>query len=158
MTVATTILKPGGYQRLKQMAEITDGIGLGDFSGIDVPALELVSEAAVTDRHHVKSAKPLLLRKSDKKVPLIDCYTAPCEDACPIHQEITTYVKLAGEGKYEEALKVILNRMRCRLLRELFVHTAARAIVQGDFMRRRYRLGIRSLYVPRRLLKRCLAK
>lgn len=110
VTVATTILKPGGYQRLKQMAEITDGIGLGDFSGIDVPALELVSEAAVTDRHHVKSAKPLQPRKSDKKVPLIDCYTAPCEDACPIHQEITTYVKLAGEGKYEEALKVILNR------------------------------------------------
>lgn len=110
VTVATTILKPGGYQRLKQMAEITDTLGLSAFKGVDIKALEAVAESAVTDKHHIKSAKLPKSRKSDKKVPLIDCYTAPCEDACPIHQEISTYVKLAGEGKYEEALKVILNR------------------------------------------------
>ncbi len=110
VTVATTILKPGGYQRLEQMAKVLDEQGVAAFEKIDVEALEKVAADAVTDKHHVKPAKMPISRKSDERVPLIDCYTAPCEDACPIHQEITTYVKLAGEGKYEEALKVILNR------------------------------------------------
>lgn len=110
VTVATTILKPGGYQRLKQMAEILDAQGMKAFDGIDVEALNKVAEDAVTDVHHVKPAKLPGSRKTSETVPLLDCYTAPCEDECPIHQEITTYMKLSGEEKYEEALKVILNR------------------------------------------------
>lgn len=110
VTVATTILKPGGYQRLKQMAELADGLDNQDFKGIDAEALTRLAEEAVTDRHHIKPAKMPVSRKSEEKVPLMFCFTAPCEDACPIHQEITTYVKLAGEGRYEDALRVILNR------------------------------------------------
>ncbi len=110
VTVATTILKPGGYQRLKQMAEGLDAMGMKPFEGIDVNALNRLAEEAIQDPHHVKPAKLPVSRKSKERVPLLDCYTAPCEDACPIHQEITTYVRLAGEGKYEEALKVILNK------------------------------------------------
>ncbi len=109
VTVATTILKPGGYQRIKQMVEILHG-NVKPFEGIDVDALHQVAEDAITDRHHTKPAKLPVSRKSNEKVPLMFCHTAPCEDACPIHQEITTYVKLAGEGRYEEALQVILNR------------------------------------------------
>ena len=78
--------------------------------GIDVAALNKLAEDAITDAHHVKPAKLPASRKSNETVPLLDCYTAPCQDGCPIHQEIPTYVALAGEGKYEEALKVILNR------------------------------------------------
>lgn len=110
VTVATTILKPGGYQRLLQMAQRLDETGVKPFTGIDAEALSKVAADAVTDQHHVKSAKMPVSRKSDEKVPLLNCYTAPCEDTCPIHQEITTYVRLAGEGKYEEALRVILNK------------------------------------------------
>ncbi len=110
VTVATTILKPGGYQRLKQMAEALDAMGVKPFTGVDVKALNETAEGALTDPHHVKPAKLPVSRKSKERVPLLDCYTAPCEDACPIHQDITTYVQLAGEGKYEEALKVILNK------------------------------------------------
>lgn len=110
VTVATTILKPGGYQRLQQMAEILDKAGTAAFTGIDAAALTKVAEDAITDEHHVKSAKLPISRKTDQPVPLIDCYTAPCEDACPIHQDISTYMQLAGEGKYEEAFKVILDK------------------------------------------------
>lgn len=110
VTVATTILKPGGYQRLKQMAELVNGLDNQVFNGIDVEALNRLAEDAITDRHHVKPAKLPESRKSKERVPLMFCFTAPCEDACPIHQEITTYVKLAGEERYEDALKVILNR------------------------------------------------
>lgn len=31
----------------------------------------------------------------------------PCQLACPIHQDITGYIKLIGERKYEEALRLI---------------------------------------------------
>lgn len=110
VTVAATILKPGGYQRLKQMAESLDAMGVKPFTGIDVKALGETAEGALTDPRHVKPAKLPVSRKSQERVPLLDCYTAPCEDACPIHQEITTYIQLAGEGKYEEALRVILNK------------------------------------------------
>ena len=46
----------------------------------------------------------------DKEVPLLDCFTAPCMEGCPIHQDIPAYVKLAGEGKMQEALEVILDK------------------------------------------------
>lgn len=109
VTVATTILKPGGYQRLLQMAEELDG-RVKPFVGIDVEALNETAKGAVCDRHHVKPAKMPATRKSSEKVPLLDCHTAPCEDACPIHQEVPAYMKLSGEGKYEEAMQVILNK------------------------------------------------
>lgn len=110
VTVATTVLKPGGYQRIKQIAENLDKMGVKPFTGVQVEALKELAESAVSDRHHVKPAKPAGSRKSRERVPLLNCYTAPCEDACPIHQEITAYVALAGERKYDEALSVILNR------------------------------------------------
>ena len=81
MTVATTILKPGGYQRLKQMAELIDQMGVKPFDGVDVEALNKVAEDAVTDKHHVKPAKMPVSRKSSERVPLVGCFTAPCEDA-----------------------------------------------------------------------------
>ncbi len=110
VTVATTILKPGGYQRLKQLAEVVNKLTDREFHGIDAAALGQVAKEAVTDAHHVKPAKLPVSRKSKERVPLMFCFTAPCEDACPIHQEITTYMKLSGEGRYEDALRVILNR------------------------------------------------
>ena len=49
VTVATTILKPGGYQRLSQMAESLDAMGVKPFDGIDVEALNKTAEDAVQD-------------------------------------------------------------------------------------------------------------
>lgn len=110
VTVATTILKPGGYNRLVQMAELLDQGAYKEFKGVDEAKLNKLAEDAITDKHHVKSAKELPSRKSDKKVPLIDCYTAPCQDGCPIHQDITKYVAQAGKGDYKGALETILDR------------------------------------------------
>ena len=110
VTMATTILKPGGYQRLEQIAKKLEAAGYKPFTGVDVETLKAAVEEAKKDRHHVKSAKLPKSRKSDQPVPLVGCYTAPCEDTCPIHQDIVTYVKLAGEGKMDEAFKVILDK------------------------------------------------
>lgn len=110
VTVATTILKPGGYQRFFQMAEALEGMKPGPFDGIDVEALRETARDAIKDKHHIKPAKMPVSRKSKAKVPLLDCSTAPCEDACPIHQEVSAYMKLFGEERYEEAAEVILNK------------------------------------------------
>ena len=73
-------------------------------------ALEALAEEARTDAHHVKNIKPLPNRKIDREVPLLDCYFAPCMEGCPIHQDIPNYVKLVGEGKYADALRVVLEK------------------------------------------------
>ena len=109
VTMATTLLKPGGYTRLIQIAE-TLSDSPKEWDGINVHALENLAEDAKKDPHHVKPIKPLPHRKSEKKVPLLDCFTAPCSDRCPIHQDITLYGKLTAEGKYAEALRVILAK------------------------------------------------
>ena len=110
VTVATTLLKPGGYQRFTQMAEkVMDG-KVSQWTGIDVEALNALAIDAVTNPHHVKNIKPIPNRKSDREVPLLDCFYAPCMEGCPIHQDIPTYIKLTGEGKYAEALRVILEK------------------------------------------------
>ena len=109
VTVATTLLKPGGYLRTIQMAEKLEKEGVV-FEGIDVAAAKKLAEDAVTDPHHVKAVKPLPSRKMEREVPLIDCYVAPCKEGCPIHQDITTYLKLVSEGKYEEAMEVITEK------------------------------------------------
>lgn len=110
VTVATTILKTGGYQRFTQMAEKVMAGGVKPWTGIDVEALEKLAEDARKDPHHIKSIKPLPNRKNDQEVPLLNCYFAPCQDGCPIHQDIPEYISLAGEGAYGEALKVILDK------------------------------------------------
>lgn len=110
VTMATTLLKPGGYQRFSQLADKIMEKGVKEWTGIDVEALEKLAEDARTDVHHVKSIKPNPNRKNDKEVPLLDCFFAPCIEGCPIHQDITSYIKLAGEGKYADALRVILEK------------------------------------------------
>ena len=70
VTVATTLLKPGGYQRFTQMAEKVMADGVKEWKGIDVAALEQLAEDAKKDAHHVKSIKPLPKRKTDSEVPL----------------------------------------------------------------------------------------
>lgn len=110
VTVATTILKTGGYQRFSQMAEKIMVKGVKPWTGIDVEALERLADDAKKDPHHVKNIKPLPNRKNGQDVPLLNCYFAPCQDGCPIHQDIPEYVALAGKGEYADALKVILDK------------------------------------------------
>ena len=109
VTVATTLLKPGGYQRLTQMAKLLDKEN-APFEKVDAESAGKLAEEAVKDQHHVKAMKPLPSRKMKKEVPLMDCFVAPCKEGCPIHQDITTYLQLVGEEKYEEAMEVITEK------------------------------------------------
>ncbi|MDK2808933.1 MAG: putative selenate reductase, partial [Clostridiales bacterium] len=110
ITMATTMLKPGGYQRLTQIARLLEDIPYEAFTGVDLAAVEALCEEAYHDPHHTKAVKQLPIRKMKKQVPLLDCFVAPCSDGCPIHQDIPEYVKLVGEGRYADALRVIMDK------------------------------------------------
>ena len=110
ITVATTILKPGGYNRLAQMVEKVEGLPYRAFAGTDSAAISDLSTASHSDPHHRKPIKPIVSRKSEEKVPWIDCFTAPCKGGCPIHQDIPEYIELCRKGLYGPALKLITEK------------------------------------------------
>lgn len=110
VTLATTLLKPGGYQRLEQLAEVFAGRDPRAFTGVNAAAAAAIVAGIKSDSHYVKAIKPLLSRKMDRKVPLVDCFIAPCQEGCPIGQDITTYLKLVEEGRMKEALEVIIDK------------------------------------------------
>ena len=107
VTFATTILKPGGYERITQMAEKTEKYLNGGFKGLDVEMLKKLTESASSDKYYKKNLRPVASRKITSKLPLFDCYIAPCTVGCPINQQIPEYVSLVGEKKFDEAFKII---------------------------------------------------
>lgn len=110
ITMATTELKPGGYQRFTQIGDKLDALDFKPFTGVDVVGIEALSLAARSDKYHVKAIKPLPRRKLYEKVPLLDCFTAPCKGGCPIHQDIPEYIELCWKGAYASALRLITEK------------------------------------------------
>ncbi|MFV0441268.1 MAG: putative selenate reductase subunit YgfK, partial [Lachnospirales bacterium] len=108
ITFATTILKPGGYERVYQLAlDVEDllknGVGL-----IDVKGVQEVCNTLEQNKYHNKSLRAVGSRKTTSELPLFDCYKAPCKDGgCPIEQQIPEYLSLVKDGKFEDAFKII---------------------------------------------------
>lgn len=110
ITIATTLLKPGGYNRLVQMASLLEKVGARAFTKVDLSCVEKLMESSKKDLHYIKPIKTAPNRKSGGEVPLIDCFKAPCRGGCPFGQDIPAYLRFVDEGKYEDALNVILER------------------------------------------------
>ena len=108
VTVATTILKPGGVTRLRQLSSLAAEV-MTDYHGIDVDRLAaLVDDVQGDDRYHKRYREKSRSRKTASPLSLTDCYKAPCEDGgCPIHQRIPEYLKLTAAGELTEAFDVI---------------------------------------------------
>ena len=45
--------------------------------------------------------------REDAKINCYDSGTAPCKTACPVHLSIQGYIKMAAEGRFDEALQLI---------------------------------------------------
>lgn len=110
ITVATTVLKPGGYSRFKQLGEQFDKLEKRPFTGVDAAKVAELSLNAERDAHYIKPIKPLPNRKNDKPLPMVDCFSAPCSAGCPIHQDIPEYIELVEKQMYAEALELILEK------------------------------------------------
>lgn len=116
VTMATTLLKPGGYARMTQIAEnLEEDLGRHSesevhFEGINKDALKTLSLNAINDRHHVKGLKNIEPYKGSTPLTISDCFLSPCEEGCPIGQDISEYISLAGRGDYKKALEVIMDK------------------------------------------------
>ncbi len=112
ITVATDLLKPGGYSRMTQMIRICLPYDEGfKMDKVDEKRIEALSEKAKDPTFFInKEFRGTNRAKVDNNLGLIDCYVAPCVEACPIHQDIPDYVHLAGEGKWAEALALIYEK------------------------------------------------
>ena len=110
VTMATNLLRPGGYNRMKQLAELLYEHDYRPFAGVDPDKAAAIAARALTDGWYKKPLKPAPGRKIDAGVPLTDCFFAPCREGCPIHQDIPAYVRLTGQGRHLDALKMITER------------------------------------------------
>ncbi len=110
VTMATNILKPGGYQRMSQIADELMECGSERFAGVDVKALAAIDDGVEEKAMYRKPVKPLPERHVDKKLPLFDCFNAPCRNGCPIEQDIPAYLQAMVDGDAKKALEIILER------------------------------------------------
>lgn len=108
ITVATTVLKPGGYERMNQLAKALEGDMQAEWAGIDVAALEKLAQNVVNMPAYRKESRPVASRKTKAPLEQFDCFMAPCKNGgCPIEQQIPEYLQLVAAGKFEEAFQVI---------------------------------------------------
>ena len=133
VTMATTVLKPGGYERFAQIGELLEGAAK-PWTGVDVPALSALAEQVRTGEMSRKPVKALPVQKLPRQVPLLDCFTAPCHETCPIHQDIPAYLELVEEGRYLEALQVITARNALPFITgTICPHPCAGACMRGHY-------------------------
>lgn len=109
ITIATELLKPGGYLRMAEIArKLEPMVEEGrQPEVIDVEKLDRLAEEALRENYYRKDWRGTKKVFIDRELPLIDCYIAPCVLSCPIRQDIPEYIRLAGDGQYDRALELI---------------------------------------------------
>ncbi|KAA3616929.1 MAG: putative selenate reductase subunit YgfK [Calditrichaeota bacterium] len=111
ITLVTDLLKPGGYQRLLPMARTLEELDFGKNTGsIDTIALERLADSSLKNKAYIKESRKIESIKVPEKLEKYDCYMAPCQQACPIHQDVAAYIRLVEEERYEEAFETIIAR------------------------------------------------
>ena len=108
ITMATNVLKPGGYERFHQIAGLLAGAERLDH--VDVDAVTELAARTASGAEYRKPIKPAKPHKIDAELPLMSCFTAPCRSGCPISQDIPAYLSRVDEGKFAEALRIIVER------------------------------------------------
>jgi putative selenate reductase len=107
LTIATDILKPGGYLRLLPAARAACAAIKGSPDRPDVAALARLAELALVQPEYRKGWKSG--KASIKKpLPLFDCFAAPCIEACPVNQKVPEYIRQSAAGASNRALLTIL--------------------------------------------------
>ncbi|NNG28231.1 MAG: putative selenate reductase subunit YgfK, partial [Ignavibacteriaceae bacterium] len=109
VTMVTDLLKPGGYYRLRQIADKTSELDHISES-LNLEALKELADNSLNDLKYKKDKREVESIKVPESLNKFDCYIAPCRQACPIHQDVTGYIKLVEEKKYVEALELIYSQ------------------------------------------------
>lgn len=108
VTAGDTLLTPGGYLRLRQLAKLAAAAHRSD----EVDAREAGNRARAwsrQERYRVDRPQPAR-RRIPGKAPLTDCFTAPCQGGCPFGMDLAGALRLMSDGRYRDALRVVLDR------------------------------------------------
>ena len=107
VTAATTLLKPGGYQRLTQLAGLAEKI-ISPCPIINVKKLNALCDSLPKQARYRKEYRQATTRKPQPPIPIFNCYKAPCmDDGCPIHQNIPEYLAAIAAGNNDDAFRII---------------------------------------------------
>jgi len=109
VTMVTDLLKPGGYFRLKQIADKTSELE-NISESLNLEALKELADNSLNDLEYKKDKREVESIKVPVSLNKFDCYIAPCRQACPIHQDVASYIELVEEKKYVEALELIYSQ------------------------------------------------
>lgn len=110
ITMATDLLKPGGYLRQAACAVQLEQADGWDMAAIDTNKLDTLAALSRQAEWAQKGWKGKEEIDTGEPLPLTDCFIAPCVTACAIKQDIPEYLRLAGEGHYADALALIYQR------------------------------------------------
>ncbi len=115
VTAVSDLLKPGGYARLGQyLEELEEEMRRRGATSLDELArnwqdnLEEAAAEALENPRYKKSYFPYGLPKVTSPLGFFDCITAPCVEACPVRQDVPTYVYHIARGENDRALESIL--------------------------------------------------
>ena len=117
ITVASDLLKPGGYGRfsqyiavLREEARTCNYNTLADFADQREKALAAAAPQARSDRRYGKAYFAGELPKVDTALELFDCIEAPCVAQCAVCQDVPDYAHWIAVGEAEKAMSTILHR------------------------------------------------
>lgn len=117
VTMATGLLKPGGYARLRQTIEQLEtamharrASDLDELSSNWMDNLERSAREALHQARYKKSYHPHALPKVKSSLAPFDCITAPCKEPCAVCQDIPEYARWIATEDPNKALETILAR------------------------------------------------
>ncbi len=119
ITVSSDLLKPGGYGRLHQYFEELRANGirtenLQDYISKNsennpLAKLNNYADQVLEDKRYKKESFSDKSIKTNTKLGLFDCISAPCVTTCPTTQHIPQYLYFTAKGEYEKAFKTIIE-------------------------------------------------
>ncbi len=117
VTVASDLLKPGGYGRFSQyLASLREAMAeagvstLAEWASNPQRALSsLVKDAQISERYK-RSYHIGELPKVQSRLERFDCIEAPCVAQCAVAQDVPEYAYWIRQGDLDRALSAILHR------------------------------------------------
>lgn len=117
VTVASDMLKPGGYARTGQYLEVIEKAMMDDgskslreFQENSQNALAELSQDVLLNSWYHKDRHRYGVPKLDTPLPLFDCIEAPCTATCPAQQNVPSYIRRIAGGDTDSALRSILKQ------------------------------------------------
>ncbi|MBN1552397.1 putative selenate reductase subunit YgfK [bacterium] len=117
VSVATDVLKPGGYAKFKNYIDSIKGgmetlrkESLPDLMADKVESAQKAASKALQEHRYKKSYHPFGLPKVESTLTLFDCITAPCVEKCAVKQNVPGYAWCLEHGDADKALSIVLEQ------------------------------------------------